>query len=164
MRVLQLAPVAEIQPQVSGTTTEGHSRCRPISSDVSSRLLCFCWASFTVAFLLTYFTAADPLTSTHMRAFFRRTIRRVVEAALRTWGLDRSLARNANFNLSRNLLPGDMGTRFGRASRWGRTDARLPATLELVIAAIDAGTMFGWFSGARRTLRTGLDNFAGSSR
>ena len=67
----------------------------------------------------------------------------VVAAAKARWGLDRSLPEQYLIYLG-NLVQGDLGTSF-RTKRPVLTDIadRLPATLELVIAAMIVGTLMG---------------------
>ena len=81
----------------------------------------------TVAFLLTYFTAADPLTSIIGERQMNNPA--VVEAARERWGLDRSLPERYLIYLG-NLVTGDMGTSF-RTRQPVAQDlmVRLPATL-----------------------------------
>jgi peptide/nickel transport system permease protein len=95
----------------------------------------------TVAFLLTHFTAADPLTSIIGERQMNNP--EVVEAARQRWGLDRSLPEQYLVYLG-NLVTGDFGTSF-RTRQPVAHDliVRLPATLELVIAAMMLGTVFG---------------------
>ncbi|MBS9719695.1 ABC transporter permease [Tianweitania sp. BSSL-BM11] len=95
----------------------------------------------TVAFLLTHFTAADPLTSIIGERQMNNP--EVVEAARQRWGLDRSLPEQYLVYLG-NLVTGDFGTSF-RTRQPVAQDLilRLPATLELVIAAMMLGTLFG---------------------
>jgi peptide/nickel transport system permease protein len=71
----------------------------------------------------------------------------VVEAAKRRWGLDKSLPEQYTTYL-RNLVTGDLGTSF-RTKRPVLDDIteRLPATLELVLAAMIFGTFSGIFLG-----------------
>ncbi|MEO3387975.1 ABC transporter permease [Mesorhizobium sp. CAU 1741] len=114
----------------------------------------------TVAFLLTYFTAADPLTSIIGERQMNNPA--VVEAARERWGLDRSLPERYVIYLG-NLLQGDMGTSF-RTRQPVSQDlmVRLPATLELVIAAMILGTTFGVVLGvlAARFRDGPIDNIA----
>ncbi|HEV7416486.1 MAG TPA: ABC transporter permease [Tianweitania sediminis] len=95
----------------------------------------------TVAFLLTHFTAADPLTSIIGERQMNNP--QVVQAARERWGLDRSLPEQYAIYLG-NLVTGDFGTSF-RTRQPVAHDLllRLPATLELVISAMLLGTFFG---------------------
>src|SRR5918994_7809822 len=92
----------------------------------------------SVAFLLSHLTRGDPLASVVPERQMSNPA--VVEAAKRRWGLDRSLPEQYVVYL-RNLLAGDLGTSF-RTKRAVTTDIveRLPATLELVVAAMVVGT------------------------
>jgi peptide/nickel transport system permease protein len=114
----------------------------------------------TVAFLLTYFTAADPLTSIIGERQMNNPA--VVQAARERWGLDRSLPERYVIYLG-NLVTGDMGTSF-RTRQPVAQDllVRLPATLELVIAAMFLGTAFGVVLGvlAARFRDGPIDNLA----
>jgi ABC-type dipeptide/oligopeptide/nickel transport system permease component len=114
----------------------------------------------TVAFLLTYFTAADPLTSIIGERQMNNPA--VVEAARERWGLDRSLPERYLIYLG-NLVSGDMGTSF-RTRQPVAQDLmlRLPATLELVITAMVLGTVFGVVLGvlAARFRDGPIDNLA----
>lgn len=114
----------------------------------------------TVAFLLTYFTAADPLTSIIGERQMNNPA--VVEAARERWGLDRPLPERYLIYLG-NLVTGDMGTSF-RTRQPVAQDlmVRLPATLELVIAAMFLGTIFGVVLGvlAARFRDGPIDNIA----
>ncbi|HEV7254354.1 MAG TPA: ABC transporter permease [Mesorhizobium sp.] len=95
----------------------------------------------TLAFLLGHFTNADPLTS--IIGERNMTNEAVVAAARERWGLDRSLPEQYLVYLG-NLLSGDFGTSF-RTKQPVSADllARLPATLELVIAAMIVGSVSG---------------------
>ncbi|MBP0440724.1 ABC transporter permease [Tianweitania sediminis] len=95
----------------------------------------------TVAFLLTHFTAADPLTSIIGERQMNNP--QVVQAARERWGLDQSLPEQYAIYLG-NLVTGDFGTSF-RTRQPVAHDLllRLPATLELVISAMLLGTFFG---------------------
>lgn len=114
----------------------------------------------TVAFLLTHFTAADPLTSIIGERQMNNP--QVVQAARERWGLDKSLPEQYLVYLG-NLATGDFGTSF-RTRQPVAHDllVRLPATLELVIAAMILGTLFGVTLGVLAArFRGGLiDNFA----
>ena len=95
----------------------------------------------TVAFCLSHFTQADPLTS--LVSDRQMNNPEVVAAAKRRWGLDQSLPGQYTIYI-RNLVTGDLGVSF-RTRRPVLTDIveRLPATLELVIAAMIFGTLSG---------------------
>lgn len=95
----------------------------------------------TVAFVLSHVTRGDPLASVVPERQMDNPT--VVEAAKRRWGLDRSLPEQYVVYLG-NLLAGDLGTSF-RTKRGVGQDIveRLPATLELVIAAMLVGTGIG---------------------
>jgi peptide/nickel transport system permease protein len=95
----------------------------------------------TIAFLLSHFTQADPLTSIVGERQMHNEA--VVEAARKQWGLDRSLPEQYLIYVG-NLLTGDLGISF-RTKQPVAHDLklRLPATLELVIAAMFIGTMAG---------------------
>ena len=95
----------------------------------------------TVAFCLSHFTQADPLTS--LVSDRQMNNPEVVAAAKRRWGLDQSLPEQYTIYI-RNLVTGDLGVSF-RTRRPVLTDIveRLPATLELVIAAMTFGTLSG---------------------
>jgi len=95
----------------------------------------------SVAFLLSHFTKGDPLASVVPERQMNNAA--VVEAAKRRWGLDKPLPEQYLVYLG-NLLAGDMGTSF-RTKREVTTDIveRLPATFELVLAAMLVGTTSG---------------------
>jgi peptide/nickel transport system permease protein len=95
----------------------------------------------TVAFFLSHFTKADPLSSIVSERQMSNPA--VVEAARARWGLDRSLPEQYAIYIV-NVASGDLGTSF-RTRRPVLTDIldRLPATLELVIAAMIFGTTAG---------------------
>ncbi|TPN81082.1 ABC transporter permease [Mesorhizobium sp. CU3] len=95
----------------------------------------------TMAFFLTTVTKGDPLTALVSEQQLNNP--EVVAAARQRWGLDKSLPERYVTYVS-NLLHGDMGTSFV-TKRPVLTDiaARLPATLELVIAAMLVGTTSG---------------------
>jgi peptide/nickel transport system permease protein len=95
----------------------------------------------TVAFLLSQFTKGDPLASIiGERQMNNPTI---VAAAKAKWGLDRTLPERYAIYVG-NLARGDMGTSF-RTKQPVASDLaqRLPATLELVIAAVIVGAVSG---------------------
>lgn len=95
----------------------------------------------TIAFFLTHFTKADPLSAVLNERQMNNP--EVVAAARHRWGLDRSLPEQYAVYI-KNLSMGDFGTSF-RTKRPVAADIadRLPATLELVIAAMLVGTVFG---------------------
>ncbi|MBE7183234.1 MAG: ABC transporter permease [Methylobacterium mesophilicum] len=95
----------------------------------------------TVAFFLTRFTHADPLTSLVGERQLHNVA--VVEAAKARWGLDRSVPEQYLVYL-RNLLGGDFGISF-RTKQPVAQDlaARFPATLELVVCAMIFGSVTG---------------------
>lgn len=95
----------------------------------------------TVAFLLSQFTKGDPLASLIGERQMNNPV--IVAAAKAKWGLDRSLPERYAIYVDR-LLTGDMGTSF-RTKQPVASDLaqRLPATLELVIAAVIVGAVSG---------------------
>jgi peptide/nickel transport system permease protein len=95
----------------------------------------------SVAFVLSHFTRGDPLASVVPERQMDNPA--VVAAAKKRWGLDKSLPEQYVVYLG-NLLGGDLGTSF-RTKREVTTDLleRLPATLELVLAAMLVGTVSG---------------------
>lgn len=95
----------------------------------------------SVAFLLSQMTKGDPLAALVPERMMANT--EIVEAVKRQWGLDRSLPERYVIYIS-NLVQGDMGTSF-TSRRPVATDIaeRLPATLELVLAAMIVGTVIG---------------------
>lgn len=95
----------------------------------------------TLAFLLTSVTKGDPLTAIVSDRQMNNP--EVVAAAKARWGLDRSLPERYVIYVG-NLLQGDMGTSF-ITRRPVAQDVlyRLPATLELVTAAMIIGSVMG---------------------
>jgi peptide/nickel transport system permease protein len=95
----------------------------------------------TFAFGLSHFTQADPLTG--LVSDRQANNQEVIDAAKRRWGLDRSLPEQYVVYV-RNLASGDLGVSF-RTHRPVLSDIaeRLPATLELVIAAMAFGALSG---------------------
>ena len=95
----------------------------------------------TLAFLLTTVTKGDPLASIVSDRQMNNP--EVVAAAKARWGLDRSLPERYVIYVG-NLLTGDMGTSF-ITHRPVAQDIlyRLPATIELVTAAMVVGTAMG---------------------
>jgi peptide/nickel transport system permease protein len=95
----------------------------------------------SIAFLLTHFTKGDPLISIIGERQMDNPI--VVAAARARWGLDRSLPEQYLIYVG-NLLTGDLGTSL-RTKQGVALDLlqRLPATLELVVAAMLVGSLVG---------------------
>lgn len=95
----------------------------------------------TLAFLLTAVTKGDPLTAIVSDRQMNNP--EVVAAAKAKWGLDRSLPERYVIYVG-NLLSGDMGTSF-ITRRPVAQDVlyRLPATMELVIAAMLVASVLG---------------------
>ncbi|WP_413712384.1 ABC transporter permease [Rhizobium sp. Rhizsp82] len=95
----------------------------------------------TVAFLLSHFTQADPLSALVSERQMNNP--EVAAAAKQRWGLDRSVPEQYAVYI-KNLVSGDLGISF-RTRRPVLTDIaeRLPATLELVIFAMLFGTLSG---------------------
>lgn len=95
----------------------------------------------TLAFLLTSVTKGDPLTAIVSDRQMNNP--EVVAAAKARWGLDRSLPERYVIYVG-NLLQGDMGTSF-ITRRPVAQDVlyRLPATMELVTAAMVVGSVMG---------------------
>jgi len=95
----------------------------------------------TLAFLLTHLTHADPLASILNERVMENA--EVVAAAKKHWGLDKSLPEQYFIYIG-NLFLGDLGTSF-RTKRSVALDLldRLPATLELVTAAMLIGSVVG---------------------
>ena len=114
----------------------------------------------TVAFFLTHFTKADPLASLVSERQMNNP--EVVEAARKRWGLDKSIPEQY-VTYIRNLVAGDLGISF-RTKRPVLHDIaeRLPATLELVVAAMLFGTLSGIALGvlAARFRNGGIDHGA----
>ena len=114
----------------------------------------------TVAFLLMSVVKGDPLTSIVSERQMNNP--EVVAAARARWGLDRSLPERYVIYVG-NLLSGDMGTSF-RTRRPVAQDIlyRLPATLELVVAAMLIGSALGVSLGVVAAYFKGsfIDNFA----
>lgn len=114
----------------------------------------------TLAFLLTAVTKGDPLTA--IVSDRQMNDPEAVAAAKARWGLDRSLPERYVIYVG-NLLSGDLGTSF-ITRRPVAQDVlfRLPATLELVIAAMLVGTTIGITLGvlAAYFRNTGIDHLA----
>lgn len=95
----------------------------------------------TLAFLLTTITKGDPLTAIVSERQMNNP--EIVAAAKARWGLDRSLPERYVIYVA-NLVTGDMGTSFVTRRPVSRDiAARLPATLELVVAAMAIGSTTG---------------------
>lgn len=95
----------------------------------------------TLAFLLTTVTKGDPLTAVVSERQMNNP--EVVAAAKARWGLDRSLPERYVIYVG-NLLTGDMGTSFITRRPVSQDILfRLPATMELVIAAMMVGSTIG---------------------
>jgi peptide/nickel transport system permease protein len=95
----------------------------------------------SIAFLLTHFTKGDPLISIIGERQMDNPV--VIAAARARWGLDRSLPEQYLVYVG-NLLTGDFGTSLRTKQGVGLDLAqRLPATLELVIAAMLLGSLAG---------------------
>src|SRR5882757_3694492 len=95
----------------------------------------------TIAFFLSHMMQANPLSAVLSERQMMNP--EVVAAAKARWGLDKTLLDQFQIYV-RNLLGGDMGISF-RTNRGVLLDIRdrLPATLELVIAAMLIGTTGG---------------------
>lgn len=95
----------------------------------------------SLAFLISHFTQGDPLASIVGERQMDNA--EVVAAAKARWGLDKSLPEQYIIYIG-NLLTGDLGTSF-RTKQPVAQDLleRLPATLELVIAAMVFGCTTG---------------------
>jgi peptide/nickel transport system permease protein len=95
----------------------------------------------TVAFILSHSSQADPLTSILPERQLSNP--EAVEAAKARWGLDKTPVEQYIIYV-KNVVTGDLGTSF-RTKRPVAQDLteRLPATLELVIAALLFGSVSG---------------------
>ncbi|XDA97901.1 ABC transporter permease [Sulfitobacter sp. LCG007] len=95
----------------------------------------------SVSFVLSQMTKGDPLAALVPERMM--TNPEVVAAVKAEWGLDQPLPVRYAIYIG-NLLKGDLGTSFA-TRRPVATDIaeRLPATLELVIAAMIVGTVLG---------------------
>jgi ABC-type dipeptide/oligopeptide/nickel transport system permease component len=95
----------------------------------------------TLAFLLTTVVKGDPLSAIVSERQMNNP--EVVAAAKARWGLDKSLPERYVIYVG-NLLKGDMGTSF-ITRRPVSQDVlyRLPATMELVLAAMVFGSVLG---------------------
>lgn len=95
----------------------------------------------TLAFLLTTIVKGDPLSAIVSERQMNNP--EVVAAAKARWGLDRSLPERYVIYVT-NLVQGDMGTSFiTRRPVVQDVMYRLPATMELVLAAMVFGTILG---------------------
>ncbi|MDB5660925.1 MAG: peptide transporter permease [Cypionkella sp.] len=100
----------------------------------------------TLAFLLTTVTKGDPLAA--ILSDRQMNDPEAVAAAKARWGLDRSLPERYAIYVG-NLLTGDMGTSFITRRPVAQDILyRLPATMELVTAAMVVGTTIGITLGA----------------
>jgi peptide/nickel transport system permease protein len=95
----------------------------------------------SIAFLISHFTQGDPLSSIVSERQMDDAA--AVAAAKARWGLDKSLPEQYLVYVG-NLLTGDLGVSF-RTKQPVSQDLleRLPATLELVIAAMILGSTSG---------------------
>jgi peptide/nickel transport system permease protein len=95
----------------------------------------------SLAFLISHFTQGDPLSAIVGERQMDNAV--VVAAAKARWGLDKSLPEQYLIYVG-NLLTGDLGVSF-RTKQPVTQDLleRLPATLELVIAAMILGSVSG---------------------
>ena len=95
----------------------------------------------SLAFLISHATQGDPLSSIVSERQMDNP--EVIAAAKARWGLDKSLPEQYLIYIG-NLLTGDLGTSF-RTKQPVTQDLleRLPATLELVIAAMIFGSTTG---------------------
>lgn len=95
----------------------------------------------SVAFLLSQIAGGDPLSALVPERLMSNET--VVAAAKAEWGLDRSLPERYVIYMA-NLMQGDLGTSFlTRRPVMDDIAARLPATLELVLAAMVLGVGSG---------------------
>jgi peptide/nickel transport system permease protein len=112
----------------------------------------------TLAFIVSRTVPADPLSTLVSERQLDNP--EVVRAAEERWGLDKSLPEQWLLYM-RNLAVGDMGTSF-RTRQPVRDDLadRLPATLELTLAALTIGTVAGVGLGvvAARRRNTPIDS------
>jgi ABC-type dipeptide/oligopeptide/nickel transport system permease component len=99
----------------------------------------------SIAFFISHNTRGDPLISIIGERQMENP--EVVAAAKARWGLDKSLPEQYAIYVA-NLMTGDFGTSL-RTKRPVAQDLldRLPATLELVIAAMLLGSLTGIFLG-----------------
>ncbi len=95
----------------------------------------------SVAFILSQSTKGDPLSALVPERMMNNP--EIVNAVKAQWGLDQPLPVRYVVYM-KNLVRGDMGTSFNTRRPVARDIAdRLPATLELVVAAMIIGTTFG---------------------
>ncbi|PYE39500.1 peptide/nickel transport system permease protein [Rhizobium sp. PP-F2F-G38] len=95
----------------------------------------------TVAFFMSQFTKGDPLSAIVPERQMNDPA--IVAAAKTKWGLDKSLPERYLVYVG-NLVHGDLGVSFTTHRNVAEDIGdRLPATLELVIAAMIIGTLFG---------------------
>jgi peptide/nickel transport system permease protein len=114
----------------------------------------------SVAFILSQMTKGDPLAALVPEKLMSNP--EVVAAAKAQWGLDQPLPVRYIVYIT-NLLHGDLGTSFvTRRPVSMDIMERLPATLELVIAAMIVGTAIGVGLGllSARYKGTPVDSFA----
>jgi peptide/nickel transport system permease protein len=114
----------------------------------------------SVAFILSQSTKGDPLSALVPERMMNNP--EIVAAVKVQWGLDQPLPVRYGIYM-KNLVQGDMGTSFNTRRPVARDIAeRLPATLELVIAAMIIGTTFGMGIGllSARFRYTVFDNVA----
>ncbi|MBY5406419.1 ABC transporter permease [Rhizobium leguminosarum] len=95
----------------------------------------------TVAFILSHSSQADPLTSILPERQLSNP--EAVQAAKERWGLDKTPVEQYVIYV-KNVATGDLGISF-RTKRPVAQDlmARLPATLELIVAALLVGSVSG---------------------
>lgn len=95
----------------------------------------------SVSFLLSQSTKGDPLAALVPERMMSNP--EIVNAVKAQWGLDQPLPVRYVIYIG-NLLKGDLGTSFGTRRPVAVDIAeRLPATLELVVAAMIIGTVMG---------------------
>ena len=95
----------------------------------------------TVAFFLSQMTKGDPLSAIVPERQMNNP--EVVAAAKERWGLDKSLPERYAIYIG-NLVRGDLGTSFSTRRPVSADIAdRLPATFELVLAAMTFATLLG---------------------
>jgi peptide/nickel transport system permease protein len=114
----------------------------------------------SVAFILSQSTKGDPLSALVPERMMNNP--EIVAAVKVQWGLDQPLPVRYGIYM-KNLVQGDMGTSFNTRRPVARDIVeRLPATLELVIAAMIIGTTFGMGIGllSARFRYTVFDNVA----
>ncbi len=114
----------------------------------------------SVAFILSQSTKGDPLSALVPERMMNNP--EIVNAVRAQWGLDQPLPVRYVVYM-KNLVQGDMGTSFNTRRPVARDIAdRLPATLELVVAAMIIGTTLGMGIGllSARFRYTFLDNAA----